>query len=257
MTRNKIKLAWIVDKSSRKATLKRRRASIFKKAGELSVLCDVEVGVIVYSHEEADLAVWPSYRHMKQMFERFLSIPIVERNQKMMTNEGFLTQRVTQETNKNNMEKKKNDKKEIQEIMNQIFEGSNLYQLNIMRLNYLSLLTVDKLKQLEERERARGQQAPPLLPLLVPAPALGPAPGMMEVDEVSQAHTSIEATSIEQLMNDNWFMETMPLNWDMLGPTGVSDMGMPSAPVVGRMNGDNEEDLPDDLNAFFPHIYSP
>ncbi|KAI7986725.1 hypothetical protein LOK49_LG14G00726 [Camellia lanceoleosa] len=85
-----------------------------------STLCDVEIGVLVYSQDEDDLAVWLTYGHMKQMFERFLSIPIV----KMMTYEGLLTQRVTQETHKNNMEEKNNDKKEIQEIMNQIFEGT-------------------------------------------------------------------------------------------------------------------------------------
>ncbi|CAL5435867.1 unnamed protein product [Camellia sinensis] len=234
MTGNKIKLEWIVDDSSRKSTLKRRRAGIFKKAGDLSTLCDVEIGVLVYSQDEDDLAVWPSYGHMKQMFERFLSIPIVERSEKMTTYEGLLTQRVTQETHKNNMEKKNNDKKEIQEIMNQIFEG-------------------DKLMQLEERERARRQHALPLSPALAPAPR----PRMIEVDEAFQAHTSTEATCIEQLMNDNWFIETMALNQDMPGPSGVSDMGMPSGSVVDRMNGDNEEDLPEDLNAFFPHIYSP
>ncbi|CAL5356968.1 unnamed protein product [Camellia sinensis] len=253
MTGNKIKLEWIVDDSSRKSTLKRRRAGIFKKARDLSTLCDVEIGVLVYSQDEDDLAVWPSYGHMKQMFERLLSIPIVERSEKMTTYEGLLTQRVTQETHKNNMEKKNNDKKEIQEIMNQIFEGSNLYQLDIMRLNYLSLLTGDKLMQLEERERARRQHALPLSPALAPAPR----PRMIEVDEAFQAHTSTEATCIEQLMNDNWFIETMALNQDMPGPSKVSDMGMPSGSVVDRMNGDNEEDLPEDLNAFFPHIYSP
>ncbi|THG03585.1 hypothetical protein TEA_018651 [Camellia sinensis var. sinensis] len=234
MTGNKIKLEWIVNDSSRKSTLKRRRAGIFKKAGDLSTLCDVEIGVLVYSQDEDDLAVWPSYGHMKQMFERFLSIPIVERSEKMTTYEGLLTQRVTQETHKNNMEKKNNDKKEIQEIMNQIFEG-------------------DKLMQLEERERARRQHALRSTDTLAPAPR----PRMIEVDEAFQAHTSTEATCIEQLMNDNWFIETMALNQDMPGPSGVSDMGMPSGSVVDRMNGDNEEDLPEDLNAFFPHIYSP
>ena len=120
MTRNKINLALIANESSRKATLKKRRASMFKKIEELSVLSDVRAGAIVYSLGEANPAIFPSYEAVKPMFEKFLSTSVVERTQKMVTHESYLAQRVTKETEKKNKKKKKNDRIEAQEIMNKI-----------------------------------------------------------------------------------------------------------------------------------------
>ncbi|THG10529.1 hypothetical protein TEA_000098 [Camellia sinensis var. sinensis] len=272
MTRNRIKLAFITDNAERAATLKRRRASIFKKIDELSTLCDVKAGTVIYNLGEAEPAVWPSYEYMKQMFEKFLSMSIIDKSQKMVTYERYLIQMITKETEKNNRERKNNDKKEIQEIMNQMFEGNNLNELNMMKLHLLSLLADDKLKQLKNRQsRPRGQQMalfplPPPLPLSpVPAPEMIevegpiPAPEMTEVERPVPAPERIEVERvvedgessipmiIQELMNDQCFMETTAERMEQL----VSE------DVDGTSYSENEEDLWEDLDEVFHHVYFP
>ncbi|KAL7002103.1 hypothetical protein U1Q18_003256 [Sarracenia purpurea var. burkii] len=98
-----------------------------------------------------------SYEEMKKMRARFLSMSMVQRTQKMVTQETYLTQMVTKETAKKNKERNKNDRREAQEMMNQVLEGNELYEMNIMQLNNLSFLAADKLKELDERAQARHQ----------------------------------------------------------------------------------------------------
>lgn len=49
MGRKKVELKRIEDKSSRQVTFSKRRNGLIKKARELSVLCDVDVAVLVFS----------------------------------------------------------------------------------------------------------------------------------------------------------------------------------------------------------------
>ncbi|EPS71515.1 hypothetical protein M569_03244 [Genlisea aurea] len=49
MGRKKLEIKRIEDKSARQATFTKRRNGLLKKAKELSVLCDVDVGVIIFS----------------------------------------------------------------------------------------------------------------------------------------------------------------------------------------------------------------
>ncbi|GAB4853354.1 MADS-box transcription factor 23 [Ancistrocladus abbreviatus] len=49
MRKGKIPIERIDNTASRQVTFTKRRKGLFKKAKELSILCDVEVGVIVFS----------------------------------------------------------------------------------------------------------------------------------------------------------------------------------------------------------------
>lgn len=49
MGRGKIEIKRIENSNSRQVTFSKRRAGLLKKAHELSVLCDAEVAVIVFS----------------------------------------------------------------------------------------------------------------------------------------------------------------------------------------------------------------
>ncbi|KAL3835715.1 hypothetical protein ACJIZ3_010451 [Penstemon smallii] len=50
MGRKKLEIKRIEDKSARQVTFSKRRNGLLKKAKELSVLCEVEVGVIIFSN---------------------------------------------------------------------------------------------------------------------------------------------------------------------------------------------------------------
>lgn len=49
MAREKIKIKKIDNVTARQVTFSKRRRGLFKKAGELSVLCDAEVAVVIFS----------------------------------------------------------------------------------------------------------------------------------------------------------------------------------------------------------------
>ncbi|CAN1842522.1 MADS-box protein AGL42 [Linum perenne] len=49
MVRGKVEVRKIENTTSRQVTFSKRRNGLLKKAGELSVLCDAEVGVVVFS----------------------------------------------------------------------------------------------------------------------------------------------------------------------------------------------------------------
>ncbi|XP_057486974.1 agamous-like MADS-box protein AGL27 isoform X1 [Actinidia eriantha] len=49
MGRRKVEIKRIEDKSSRQVTFSKRRGGLIKKARDLSVLCDVEVGLVLFS----------------------------------------------------------------------------------------------------------------------------------------------------------------------------------------------------------------
>ncbi|KAF5764506.1 putative transcription factor MADS-type1 family [Helianthus annuus] len=53
MTRKKVKLAFIMNDSARKATYKKRKKGLMKKVNELSTLCGIDACVIIYSPYEA------------------------------------------------------------------------------------------------------------------------------------------------------------------------------------------------------------
>ncbi|MBA0613371.1 hypothetical protein Godav_013816, partial [Gossypium davidsonii] len=51
MGRGRVELKRIENKINRQVTFSKRRSGLFKKAHELSVLCDAEVALIVFSHK--------------------------------------------------------------------------------------------------------------------------------------------------------------------------------------------------------------
>ncbi|OIT22710.1 agamous-like mads-box protein agl15 [Nicotiana attenuata] len=49
MGRKKVEIKRIEDRSSRQATFSKRRSGLMKKANQLSILCDVDIAVVVFS----------------------------------------------------------------------------------------------------------------------------------------------------------------------------------------------------------------
>lgn len=68
MGRGKIEIAMIENASSRQVTFNKRRAGLMKKAYELSVLCDAEIVVIVFS-STGELFEFASSRSLSISFD--------------------------------------------------------------------------------------------------------------------------------------------------------------------------------------------
>nr|GLL49931.1 agamous-like MADS-box protein AGL92 [Ipomoea trifida] len=83
--------------SERKRRIEKRKETLFKQAKELSVLCDVEVGIAMFSPSEGGVPiVWPSLEDARKKLLEFWALPEVERARKMVTHERVLTDWVIQ-----------------------------------------------------------------------------------------------------------------------------------------------------------------
>ncbi|XP_059669063.1 agamous-like MADS-box protein AGL90 [Cornus florida] len=132
MARKRVRIARIVNESARKARLRKRMAGLFKKAEELCVLCDVQIGIAIYSPDEtaAGPGVWPSREEMEGLMMKFLGMPESERARKSSTLENYLEERIEKEEVKMNKAKKKNDEKEMEQILWELVEGINNVDVN-------------------------------------------------------------------------------------------------------------------------------
>ncbi|XP_027158338.1 agamous-like MADS-box protein AGL80 [Coffea eugenioides] len=122
MTRKKIRHVEIPSEITRKSILNKRRESLFKKANELSTLCDVNVALIVQDLKQNDEVLWPSHEDVEEKVRRFINMPDFERYSKSKTQANYLSDLV--ENKYQNVAKfsKKNDQRESG---NYIFKLSN------------------------------------------------------------------------------------------------------------------------------------
>ncbi|CAA2969657.1 MADS-box defh21 [Olea europaea subsp. europaea] len=72
MGRGKIEVKRIENKTSRQVTFSKRRTGLIKKTHELSVLCDAQIGLIVYSSKGKLFEYSSSPLSMRQIIERYM-----------------------------------------------------------------------------------------------------------------------------------------------------------------------------------------
>ncbi|KAF2600077.1 hypothetical protein F2Q68_00009952 [Brassica cretica] len=89
MTRKKVKLAFIANDSSRKATYKKRKKGLMKKVNELSTLCGINACAIIYSPYDSNPEVWPSNSGVQRIISEFRTLPDMDQNKKMVDQETF------------------------------------------------------------------------------------------------------------------------------------------------------------------------
>ncbi|XP_057951182.1 uncharacterized protein LOC131145991 [Malania oleifera] len=163
MTRKKVKLGWIVNDSARKASLKKRRASLLKKVRELSTLCGVNACIIIYSPDEVEPAVWPSPPEVQNMLLHFQSLPELERSKKMMDQESYIKDRVARVQAQLRKQQRKNKELETSQIMDQIFQGRMVESLSMREMDGVAWWVDEKKKEIRKRVQF-FQQIPPHSP---------------------------------------------------------------------------------------------
>ncbi|KAG2253702.1 hypothetical protein Bca52824_083838 [Brassica carinata] len=78
MGRGRVQLKRIENKINRQVTFSKRRAGLFKKAHEISVLCDAEVALVVFSHK-GKLFEYSTDSCMEKILERYERYSYAER----------------------------------------------------------------------------------------------------------------------------------------------------------------------------------
>jgi hypothetical protein len=95
MARKKVKLAFIVNDATRKASYKKRKMNLLKKVDEISTLCGIEACAIIYGPLEPQPDIWPSPLGVQNVLAKFRSLTEFEQNRNKLNQEDFLKQRVS------------------------------------------------------------------------------------------------------------------------------------------------------------------
>ncbi|KAF8049911.1 hypothetical protein N665_2091s0002 [Sinapis alba] len=157
MTRKKVKLAFIANDSSRKATFKKRKKGLIKKVNELSTLCGINACAIIYSPYDTNPEVWPSNSGVQRIISDFRKLPEMDQNKKMVDQETFLRQRIAKASENLKKQRKDNREMEMTEVMFQCLVGNmGMFNLNIMDLNDLGYMIDQYLKDVNRRIEILG-----------------------------------------------------------------------------------------------------
>ncbi|XP_057421849.1 agamous-like MADS-box protein AGL80 [Lotus japonicus] len=234
MTRRKVKLAYIVNDSARKATYKKRKKGLIKKVDELSTLCGIEACAIIYSSFEPQPVVWPSPPGVQKALERLKTMPELEQSKKMVNQETFTRQMILKAKDQVMKQRKENREKEMNLHMYRcINAGKVQLNMNMNDRNDLAWVIDQNLKEvdraLEKMNKTvihQGQSSvlvgeSSIQPQMALAPALAVAKTeeMTMVNDVHELVTDNSDAMQRQwymnLINDNYGNETVPLFGDV------------------------------------------
>ncbi|XP_057991913.1 truncated transcription factor CAULIFLOWER D isoform X5 [Hevea brasiliensis] len=160
MGRGKVQLKRIEDKSSRQVTFSKRKGGLMKKARELSVLCDVEIAMIIFSGG-GKLYEFSSGDSLNKILERYQ----VHKNEQAAVNN-------IDESKKNQAEVKavSTNANLLQTLQRYLLE-SNIEQLNLTQFlqleeqldSILRQIRLRKEKQLAEENNLMGTEIAAIL----------------------------------------------------------------------------------------------
>ncbi|KAJ4866580.1 Agamous-like MADS-box protein AGL80 [Raphanus sativus] len=95
MTRRKVKLAFIVNNSSRKTTYKKGRGACSKKRMRYALYVGLMRGYHLQSPYDPTPEVWPSVEGMNQVITTFRNLPEIDQHNNMVNQQEFVQQRIT------------------------------------------------------------------------------------------------------------------------------------------------------------------
>ncbi|OMO69196.1 Transcription factor, MADS-box [Corchorus capsularis] len=219
MTRKKVKLAWIMNDSSRKASLKKRRLGLIKKVNELSILCGVPACMIMYSPDESQPTVWPSSEVARYMIARFRSMPEMEQLKKMMNQETYLRERFNKSQEQVVKCHKKNRKAEMDHLMHQIFNlGRPIDSLSMSEMSGLAWMADEQMKAIRKRIDYLHQS--PFTPGTTPPPPFQPLPPPPQDPSMADGTVQVGGGSggFEPFPWDEWFVEYANNNTELFKP---------------------------------------
>ncbi|XP_015170296.1 uncharacterized protein [Solanum tuberosum] len=135
-----------LDEEKRKKMLDEKLESLCKKAYELSILCDVKVGIICSIPQKPDVFTWPSLIEAQNIVNDYLGFP----EHKLVTHNDYLKPIVKNREKYIRKLEEIAEEKEMKNLFNELFEGKELF--NVREIKGLLKLIVAKRVQLEQRK---------------------------------------------------------------------------------------------------------
>ncbi|KAL6896555.1 hypothetical protein ACP4OV_007127 [Aristida adscensionis] len=253
MARKKVTLQRIGNDATRRATYKKRRGGLMKKASELATLCGVDACLVVYGEGETQPEVWPSVEEAARVFARFRDLPELDQCKKMMDMEGFLRQRIEKLREQLHKMQRENHEREAKLLLHDVMVGrrpglagltpEEISSLGWMVGNRLQLVR-NAIERLEEQAAHGGGAAPATaLQLQLPQAAAAAALPVVPYSAVDAGRADVQPPP------KGWLMDVAKAGGDLgamvyggfgggLGSFGGGDGGGASTSAAGAGGGD-------------------
>ncbi|XP_075084695.1 agamous-like MADS-box protein AGL80 [Nicotiana tabacum] len=160
MSEKGLKNTNVCSERKRKAKEKRKIATLFKMADELSTLCEAIVTIIIFSPGETFPIVWPDESEAMVRVTKYLGHSEYERSKKLVLHETYLEKQIKNLEEENNRKiARKSKEKEMEILFNQLFEGKmNTSDLDVAQTEGLLKLSARIKAKLDERKKQLNQQ---------------------------------------------------------------------------------------------------
>ncbi|KAG8062656.1 hypothetical protein GUJ93_ZPchr0003g18175 [Zizania palustris] len=187
MARKKVILQRIANDAIRRATFKKRRKGLMKKASELATLCGVDACVVVYGEGELQATeVWPSPAAAAGVLERFKAMPELDQYKKMTDLEGWFRQHTAKLREQVDKARRENTDRETALLLHDVISGRRSFAgLTIEQVTSLGWMVEARLKSVSDRLQQLGEQ--PILP--TPAPLPLPVAAVLPPDHPTAGYT--------------------------------------------------------------------
>ncbi|CAL4968985.1 unnamed protein product [Urochloa decumbens] len=179
MARKKVALQWIANDATRRATFKKRRKGLMKKASELATLCDVKACVVVYGEGESRPEVWPEAPgEAERVVARFKDVPELDQCKKMLDMEGYMRQQVDKLREHLHKAQRENREREAAILLHDAIAGrrpglAGLSVEEVAGLGWMVEARIQAVRAAIGSLQGEGVQDVPPLPA---APAMQPSP---------------------------------------------------------------------------------
>lgn len=181
MARKKVALQWIANDATRRATFKKRRKGLMKKASELATLCGVRACVVVYGAGESQPEVWPEAPGAAEdVVARFRAVPELDQCKKMLDMEGYLKQQVDKLREQLHKAQRENRERETALLLHDAIAGRlpGLAGLSVEEVGSLGWMVENRIQAVRAaiaQLQGEGQDLPAAA-LQLPQPSLPVAP---------------------------------------------------------------------------------
>ncbi|KAM0898000.1 hypothetical protein ACQ4PT_022225 [Festuca glaucescens] len=163
MARKKVVVKYIANDPTRKMTCKKRAMGLIKKAGELSILCGVDVCVFILPEgESSQVQVWPSPAEGMRVIDRLRSMPELDQCKKKLDGEDYVRERISKMQDQLRKAERDNRQREATLLLHgAMFGNRNLDGLPVEQLVTIGCKTENLIKNINDCIAYRsGQQQP-------------------------------------------------------------------------------------------------
>lgn len=124
-----------------------------KKIDEISTLCGIEAGAIIYEQNNPQAQVWPSDSGVRSVISRFKSLHELEQSKKMVDQEVFLRQSIGKVYEQLMKQRKETRKQEMTNIIHHFIHTTefNGYLMSKHDLNDLSSFIAENLREVDQK----------------------------------------------------------------------------------------------------------